>query len=322
MIKVLYFSRENRDSVWEYDYIKNEILNEIKFKPYFLSLDEVRETSETFDVFIYSCRDPSIYEWGYMPSYDDVLECVSKLKPKIVIQLSDEYAHEDLGIHNEISKYCNLMLRQYWHAHKRKLQFGTPMPKYDNLIHMPLGYLNDFVMERKNILPIRNRRYAWSFVGKIKDDQFYYYNYDYKKWLPTTDRKQMIEIFSSNIKRFYFKESGVDKNELIKVYNNSIFVPCGRGNAALDCFRNYEATICGAIPVVVGRNYEEIGNSFNYAKLPPWLYADTWEHATVKCKYLLNNPDQLQKMQNEILEWWDEVIGDIQNLVLNNLEII
>ena len=97
MIKVLYFSRENRDGVWEYDYIKNEILNGIEFKAYFLSLDEVRKTSEKFDVFIYSCRDPEKYHWGYMPSYEDALECVIKLKPKIVIQLSDEYCHEDLG---------------------------------------------------------------------------------------------------------------------------------------------------------------------------------------------------------------------------------
>lgn len=322
MIKVLYFSRENRDGVWEYDYIKNEILNGIEFKAYFLSMDEVKKTSEKFDVFIYSCRDPEKYHWGYMPSYEDALECVIKLQPKIVIQLSDEYCHEDLGNHNELSKHCNLMLRQYCHDSVRNDLFGTPIPKYENMVHIPLGYLNDFIVDRKDILPIRNRRYAWSFVGRVKDHQFYYYNFDYKKWLPTTDRQQMLEIFSSSINRFYFKENGVDKNELIKVYNNSIFVPCGRGNTSLNCFRNYEATICGAIPVVVGRNYEEIGNAFNFTKLPPWLYADTWEHATVKCKYLLNNPDQLQKMQNSILEWWDDVINHIRNEVSNKLEII
>ena len=80
---VLFFSRKSREEVWEYDFILNELLtSNVNVKTYFLSLEEVQNTTQHFDIFVYSCRDPKEYEWGYMPSYDDVLNCVLKTKPE------------------------------------------------------------------------------------------------------------------------------------------------------------------------------------------------------------------------------------------------
>lgn len=317
MIKVLFFARNRREEVWEYDFILNEILPKQPEKSiHFLSLDQVRNCDETFDVFVYSCRDPEIYEWGYMPSYDEALECVLKLKPKVVIQLSDEYAHEDLDVHNELANYCQLFLRQHNHQEFRKEICKTPLYSYENIIHMPLGYLNDTPVNEIKILPPEQRKYNWSFVGKIKDGQFFYYNHEVGEWLPTTDRAKMIETFENSIDNYFFKESGVDKKQLVELYGDSIFVPCGRGNTSLNCFRHYEATICGAIPVVVWRWQGEIDVVFKFGVTPiPWIFALTWEDAVHQCKELLNQPEKLRELQEKNINWWNTVMNNIRDRV-------
>jgi len=317
---VLFFSRKCREEVWEYDFILNELLtSNVNVETHFLSFEEVKNINQTFDVFVYSCRDPKEYEWGYMPSYEDALECVLKIKPKIIIQLSDEYRHENLEQHNDLAKYCNLMLRQYNHSEYRNLYFGTSIPDYKNLIHMPLGYLNDTKVSRSEIIPINKRKYDWSFVGKIKDDQFYYYDFDSSKWLPTTDRTKMIELFSLSIPNYFFAESGIDKKQLVDLYNNSIFVPCGRGNTSLNCFRNYESTICGAIPVVVSKFPDEFDIAFKFFEKPPWIFSNCWEDAIEKCNNLLKCPDQIQQMQSDNLKWWDNFLENIQRRIMYEL---
>ena len=101
-----------------------------------------------------------------------------EVKPKIIIQLSDEYKHENLEHHNDLSKYCDLMLRQYNHSEYRNLYFETPISNYKNLIHIPLGYLNDTKISRSEIVPWRTvtpsfsalrifRRHCWLKPSKI-----------------------------------------------------------------------------------------------------------------------------------------------------------
>ena len=53
--------------------------------------------------------------------------------------------------------------------------------------------------------------------------------------------------------------------ELFDLYRESLFVPIGRGNISLDCFRIYEAIVAGAIPVMCGTN-QEIEMTFNFYK--------------------------------------------------------
>lgn len=317
---VLFFSKKCREEVWEYDFILNELLtSNVNVETHFLSFEEVQNTIKHFDVFVYSCRDPKEYPWGYMPSYEDVLECVLKIKPKIIIQLSDEYRHENLEHHNNLSKHCNLMLRQYNHSEYRNLDFGSSIFDHENLIHIPLGYLNDTNISRSEIIPINKRKYDWSFIGKIKDDQFYYYDCDLSEWVSTTDRSKMIELFSLGIQNYFFAESGIDKKQLVSIYNNSIFVPCGRGNTSLNCFRNYESTICGAIPVVTSKFPEEFDIAFKFFEKPPWIFSNSWEDAIEKCNNLLKCPDQIQQIQSDNLRWWDRLLENIQRRIMYEL---
>jgi hypothetical protein len=312
IIEILFFSKKSKEEVWEYDFILNELItNNVPVKSHFLSFDEVKNNNQEFDIFVYSCRDPEEYYWGYTPSYRDVLECVLKTKPKIIIQLSDEYKNENLDHHNHLANYCELFLRQYNHQEYRNGVIKN------NIINIPLGYANKTPINKINIIPASERKYNWSFIGKIKDWEFCFFDEDKQKWCSVSDRAEMIEVFKTTIDQFFFVEHGVHIDQLVEIYNNSIFVPCGRGNSSLNCFRNYEATICGAIPVVVYRYPEEIDIEFKYIVKPDyWIFASSWKEASDICNYLLQHPEKLKYLQEQNLKWWKCLIENIQRRIM------
>jgi GR25 family glycosyltransferase involved in LPS biosynthesis len=277
-LKVLFFGRESKKDVWEYDFILNDILPQNLNKSIdFMSLEEVRNSSEEFDVFVYSARYPNLYPWGYMPTYNETLECVLKTKPKIIIQLSDEFYYEDLQDHNGLANYCDLFLRQYHH------------PNYtytSNTLHIPLGYANGCKPHYEE------KKYKWSFLGELK-----------------SDRQEMIDAFSKIPDHFI--GGGLSKDEMCRIYAQSIFVPCGRGNSSLDCFRQYEASMNESIPVVVATK-EEIENTFKYEQNPPWIFAENWDDAVQICLDLLKNPKELKEHQNKLYIWWAVRVLDIE----------
>jgi hypothetical protein len=79
----------------------------------------------------------------------------------------------------------------------------------------------------------------------------------------------------------------------------------------MDCFRNYEATLCGAIPVVAGCLEAEYGWTFRGIGSPPWVFCGTWEEALVRCRRLYES-GALAKMQTKNLQWWSREIHSIR----------
>lgn len=297
MLKILFFGIQSKNHLWEYDFIQNEVLPQnVEKVNYFLSLDDIRNTQKKFDVLVYFCRDPQNYPWGYIPTFSDVLECVNKTNPKIIIQLSDEFLHEDLQQHNELGNYCELFLRHHHH------------PNYvytDNTYHMPLGYINGFKYKNKDILKIQDRKINWSFIGNNKSDR--------KECI-----KQFLEIDSFLVNLPNEGGYSIPRYQVFDIYNQSIFSPTTRGWTTLYSHRSFESSIAGSIPIVVGTQ-EEIQFTFNYEENPPWIFADSWENAVEICKTLLNDKEKLQSMQDEILIWWNNRISKIKNLAANCL---
>jgi hypothetical protein len=213
-------------------------------------------------------------------SFNEILSIVKKSKPKIIICLSDELILENLQQFNQLGNYCDLFLRQYHH------------PQYtytSNTIHIPLGYTNGCKTFKEQ------KELNWSFLGEIK-----------------TDRHQMIDEFRKITKHFVGKSA--PKDLMCKIYSKSIFVPCGRGNSSLDCFRLYEASMNGAIPIVVGSK-EEIECTFKYEENPAWIFAETWSEAVEKCNSMLK-----YSVDNKpVLEWWKNRIQKIRNKILEVL---
>jgi hypothetical protein len=213
-------------------------------------------------------------------SYNEILSIVEKSKPKIIICLSDELIAENLQQFNQLGNYCELFLRQYHH------------PQYtytSNTIHIPLGYTNGCKVFNEN------KVLNWSFLGEIKND-----------------RQEMLNEFHNITKHFVGKSA--PKDLMCKIYSKSIFVPCGRGNSSLDCFRLYEASMNGAIPVVVASK-EEIECTFRYEENPPWVFAETWFDAVKKCQSML----EYDIDNAPVLNWWKNRIQKIRDEVLKVL---
>jgi hypothetical protein len=300
LTKIVYVGRSKGEDLCEYEFIMNELIPENNsVETRFMFLDDIRNTSETFDILVYSARYQCNHPWGWVPSYEEILECIVKVKPKIVIQLSDEFKDEDLQDHNKLANYCKLFMRQYHH----KNYFYT-----DNTVHIPLAYRNGFNISNKQIKEIRDREYNWVFFGTYK-----------------SDRKQAIDAFSKikNSKYVLRDESStetiISSDELISYFLNSIFVLCSRGWSTVDTMRLYEASISGCIPVVVVSE-EERSIVFKYEENPPWLFFETWEKAAEECLKILENKEKLQEIQNQILLWWKNRLSKIKNKIRLALE--
>lgn len=209
--------------------------------------------------------------------YSEIEDMVKLLKPIVIIHLSDEWGNKEHF--QNLYKYTRLLLRQYYHSN----YYQKPNIKY-----IPLGYMSDMVeMNYTNLklkLPI-NRKYKWSFIGNLKQD-----------------RLEMVNKMKS-INPFYVGQT--DKIKMREIYRESIFVPNGRGNVKLDCFRLYEASLCGAIPIIVGSK-KEIEETFCKEENPPWLMFENWNEAQLKCLKLLEDMDNLNKLSEKHINWWSK----------------
>ena len=144
----------------------------------------------------------------------------------------------------------------------------------------------------------KDRKFKWSFVGNIKQD-----------------RLQMIMTMRKIHPCYAGKASS---EEMKNIYRESIFVPNGRGNVKLDCFRLYEASICGAIPIIVCSK-NEFETTFSQEENPPWLRYDSWEEAHDSCLELLKDMKKLKTMSKNCIEWWNKRTNNIHNLILKNI---
>lgn len=290
------------DAEWEKDYVINTLFKDHELETYFLKSSQMRNP-RYFDMFnkvkpiVNNCilaftSNPDHKKQIFDRSLENRLKrfeiyyIIKLIKPKIVIHLSDEF-----GKRPELNLLANetqLLLRQHTHR-------GYPL--YKNLIHIPLGYMTGMFEKGFEDIVVKKpseRKYIWSFVGTMKQD-----------------REIMIRAFS-NMKPYVFQKA--KPAEMKEIYRESIFVPNGRGFFMLDCFRLYEATLCGAIPVVVG-NHNEIKNSFESLQQPPFIYCIDWVSAVRRCSDMLQKPELLKEYQTKLLEWWRKIIGDIRGKI-------
>jgi hypothetical protein len=227
-----------------------------------------------------------------------VKQLVAEHVPQIVFHLSDEG-----GDHGEwlyIFGSAKYVFRQYNHAH-----YVYP----PNSIQMPLGYASGY-NKTATVKPVVERIYKAAFIGELKSDRF-----------------EMFDAFEKGfVKEELFLRATRNEWELPtlqyspsatnEVYSDSIFVPIGRGNQSLDCFRFYEAIVSGAIPVVVG-DINEINMTFQYdGHMPSFLYTKNWADAATACKHLIKTQfPALMAIQQHNIDWWDTQVQKIRHLI-------
>jgi hypothetical protein len=94
---------------------------------------------------------------------------------------------------------------------------------------------------------MKDKKYIWCFMGQTKDRP--------------TRQKMLEELRKVSGEYFEHQTSSWSSNENLSteeyrsIIEDSIFVPCARGNESVDTFRLYEALELGAIPIVERDDY-------------------------------------------------------------------
>lgn len=282
-LRILYLE----NSTWEFDYIINDIFKNVDIsvefytKSNFYSLQNKTELISKCILVTNSVIDSKL-----------LLDFAKNIKPLIIFYLSDECAQQHFI--TELEKLTKVLYRQYNHNYNYSIEKN---------IQIPLGYCCHFLENNVSIKKMNERKFNCSFIGEIKSDRIEMINSF--KFMKSTNIKPVSNQW--NIKKLKYSPA-----ECFNIYNNSIYVICGRGNQSLDCFRIYEAIVAGSIPVIVGNN-NEIYKTFYYdGDLLPTIYADSWQNAYEKCNNLLSNIDELQHYQDTLISWWNRQINKIK----------
>jgi hypothetical protein len=271
-------------SSWETDYIRNDILAGIfaraDTRAFLLSTAEMaslRDVAADHPLVGNCCICFTSNHMGAA----DIIAVAKACRPRAIIHLSDEWG--TLPEYLALAELTPIYMRQYAHA-----TYGLQ----SRARQIPLGYMQGMLGGQPSTAVITaqkkpaTRRYTWSFVGELKQD-----------------RTEMLRTFLRELPSGHITR-GKTPQEMFAIYQDSLFVISGRGNASLDCFRLYEATIAGAIPVVVGEE-AELAATFHYGgDRPPFLYAATWDDATRTCKEVLYDMSRAEKMQDALRTWW------------------
>ena len=210
-------------------------------------------------------------------------------KIPILFHKSDEHC-DSAAFENEFYPRFELVLRQYRCGRKYAARSRGEVRV------VPLGYMTNMFNGNKSTRYMGapgHRNYVWAFAGNAQK---------------STDRKAMLRAL--NLTRPHLlHDTGVRKagplaaHQVHTLYRRAVFVPSPAG-ANLDCFRNSEAVIAGAVPVVVASK-GAIENAFGPAATRPrFLYANSWPAAAVAMKQLLATPATLMTQQQILALWW------------------
>jgi hypothetical protein len=234
------------------------------------------------------CSNDSDVYWYMQGRFQDTVA-------DILFHTSDEFCNRA----HVVDHYRNFkqVFRQYA-CHK---QYAQEYNEHRNVKIIPLGYMfgtfpTSSVDHAKKIMlrinSTRNKR--WSFVGNVEK----------------SDRLHAIDVFRNITPNFH---GSSEKQNIVSIYEESDFVVSPRGNVNLDCFRHYEASVNGAIPVIVG-DFQEVYDTFgHFVSKPPWLFAASWQEARDTAVALVADRKSLVKQRTLVVEWW---MSEMQNLTI------
>lgn len=247
--------------------------------------DVVDTDGEGQALFSHICDKAIIIYGRYNKNEKELYRYLKKFKKKlcVLVHLSDEFCTNPIKSY----KYVSFVLRNY---HR------TDMPEHVRTF--PLGCTRGKVVSPEfRITMPEQRQYVWSFAGHAGPSK--------------PHRAEPLAAFDAVEPNFQhitdsFNDSirdALSPREYCDILNDSVFVLCPRGNKSLDCFRNTEAAMYGAIPVVVGEA-QELDRTFVEPFDAPFLYADSWADARRRVEAVMNDPEALTVMQKRLLDWW------------------
>lgn len=243
---------------------------------------------------------------------DDAIATVKKYDIHVLVHISDEWSNGPGGVDewkqaraadfDRLYSQVPLVIRQYVYF---------PVEPKPHVHYMPLGYAKgmfDALPSSNDDLLSSSKRYlVWSFAGKREKG----------------DRPQMLDEMKKNLQPFQIAD-GISARAMRQMYENSQFVPIGIGNVGHDCFRIYEASACGAIPVIC---CDAELRTRTFCKMEalagklPWVFATTWAEATQTCAAIIANGDNdLDARQRQVRTWLYRAFERTQSLFLDSNE--
>ena len=241
--------------------------------------------SDYLSLLLEQTRGKTIYTFSSnLTSYEEALRVVRTRRPDLVFHLSDEWGGKPE--YNRLAEHCPLLLRQHDHR---------DYPRYHNLHHIPLGFMKG-MFSRSSPVSLAPRGRIWSFVGEHGKN---------------LDRRAMVAALGDVRPHFLGSASPAD---MAAIYSDSEFVPSARGNVVLDCFRLYEASACGAVPVMVGPS-EECAPILERMRQPPWLVYTSWEDAKRAMLALRADAHALRARGEAVRAWWLREVKRLQALL-------
>ena len=190
------------------------------------------------------------------------------------------------------------VFKQVFRQYACQKQYAQKYDEHANVRIIPLGYMFGTLFTssvdhaKKTLLDINStRNNRWLFVGTVQK----------------SDRLHAIDVFRNITPNFH---GSSEKHNIVGIYQQSDFVVSPRGNVNLDCFRHYEASMNGAIPVIVG-DFQEVRDTFgHFISKPPWLFANSWQEAKNTVLALVADRESLVKKRTRVVEWW---LSEMQN---------
>lgn len=277
----------HRNASWERDYI-------LSLFPDVLSI-ELSEWSTLNDL-IQLPHDPDVLVLSSQHiGQREALLILKKYRIKLCVLCSDEN-----GGAKNWGRFvrANLFLKNYGHGSFTHVSLSK--------VQLPLGFMNGAFEEspwKQAIISAKKRFLPWAFVGNIKQDRLLMIQ-QFSKYLPSGQA---------------LTDGSVTPAKMIEIYRKSVFVPNGRGQVSLDCFRIYEAMFAGAIPVIVASS-REFERTFSYNDdPPPILVFRSWEEAAQTCAKYLENAERLRSLMYRNVAWIRSKISFIRRLIANSL---
>ncbi len=185
------------------------------------------------------------------------------------------------------------------------------------IVHLPLGC---YAYNRVDYIPFKNRPYDFYFNGSSKHQEKPFQIKRPKELA----RERMLEALAIlknkepqlNIelkKTDSFSDSiNASASKYLKTMMQTKFALVPRG-ANLETFRFYEALRFGCIPVVESFPKHQFYNNAPVIKL------NDWSQLHEKIAPLLKQPDELEKLHKQTLQWWHEACSEeaCSNIIAN-----
>jgi hypothetical protein len=214
-----------------------------------------------------------------------------------LIHLSDEWDRDSTDHY----KHAHVVLRNYYRSIDNT-----------NVMFFPLGWMVTF----PHTLPIKStwdREFTWSFSGVVTK----------------STRLAMAEAMETvpNGCRYFKPEwenwgshhgHALTPTQMADMYNNSLFVPCPRGNQNVDSFRVTEALQMGALPIVEKSDYW----ANLYGQDHPLIEIENWQDAPAVIKHLMSNMRNLDIQRALTYAWWIRYCNNLKNKITTSLIVV